>query len=371
MKNLIYLFIAVALTSCLKPEPEVLVTLSPNFTVDGTLAATPFSMSAGVNGMYLFTDYIDNGYGQVEYVANYSNFENQDGEALSFHLMVRGNTNNTAGDLEDHLSVGNVNINPELSPAGNFIFEVVSSESPWLWSDGNIATSDAVFSIENILGLVPLVSCSSTSPSCFTSTSLQMFPNTNCNNLFLVGAINLEHGENNTLIFTPPPTLSNADTRIWSIDGNDFFTFGNAPLIIPNFGSDALSVLLTTTDMNGNEAVVIIQSFSGISLNCPFPQITAGFNQIAEPLMHVEYRDPEGAVYSSLSDCDNFLLQPGDAYFTIHDVQPYGENEHGDPTFEVIFSTKIQLFNVSSPIPGNNPIWLEIDRGNMAFSFPQ
>ena len=122
MKKLIYIMIAVALTSCLKPDPENLVTLPPTFTVDGTLDSTPFSMSAGVNGMYLFTDYMDYGYGQVEYIANYSNFENQEGEALSFHLMVSGNTDNEAGDLEDHLSVGNVNINSNFSQNGNFIF---------------------------------------------------------------------------------------------------------------------------------------------------------------------------------------------------------------------------------------------------------
>lgn len=363
--------IAVALTSCLKPDPENLVTLPPTFTIDGTLDATPFSMSAGVNGMYLFTDYIDYGYGKVEYIANYSKFENQEGEALSFHLMVSGNTDNEAGDLEDHLSVGNVNINSNFSQNGNFIFEVVSSNSPWIWSDATNTTNESVFTIENTPGLISSVTCTSTSPDCFTSITLQAFVNLECNNVFYVGAINLEHAENNTLKFTPPPSVTNSDTRIWNIDGNDYFTFGNAPLIIPNFGSDALSVVLTTTDPNGIAALVTIQSFSGISFNCPFPQISVGFNQVAEPLMSVQYRDSEGNVYSSISNCDNFLPQPSDAFFTIHSIQPYGENEAGDPTFEVIFSAKLLLFDITSFLPGGDAMWLEIDHGNMAFSYPQ
>lgn len=371
MKYLIYIFIAFAFTSCLKSDPEDLVTLPPRFTVEGMLDANPFSMEAGVNGMYLFTDYIEYGYGTVVYNANYSDFENPNSEGLSFHLIVKGDANNSAGDLEEHLSAGNVNLNPESSDFGNFIFEVTSADSPWIWSDGLTTSTASNFTIENSPGLVSTISCTSTGPSCFTSTIIQAFVNLDCDNLNYFGAINLEHGDNNTLRFIPPANAENFETLIWSIEGNDYITSGATPLTIPDLGMDEITVVLTTTGSNGNAGVLWLQTFTGVTLNCPFPQITAGFNQIAEPLMRVEYRDGSGNRYSSVSNCDNFFIQPVDAYFTIHSFEPYAENEAGDPSFEITFSTKILLFDVSSPIPGNTPIWLEIDHGNMAFSYPQ
>lgn len=370
MKNLIYIVLAMVFASCLKPDPENMVTEPPVFAVHGSLNNSPFSMSAGIDDTYLFTDFVDYGYGKVIYNASFGDFNNQEGEALTFHYIVSGDQTNTASDLEDHLNTGNVAIMSDAIPSGAFIFEVVSSESPWVWSNGVTSTTESVYNVNNPGGLLSPVSCTVTSPECPTSVVFESLININCSFLNFIGAINLEHADMNSLKLTPPLNISNTGMNFWNVNGIDFFTNGNEPLFIPDLGENILTVILMSADNSGNPSSVWIQNFIGVSLNCPFPQIEAGMIHIAEPLMIVEYRDPSGTLYSSLSSCIEPTVQPADAHFTIHGYEAYEENEVGNPTYEIDFSAKIQLFDITNP-QGVPPIWLEINNGNLALSYPQ
>ncbi len=368
MKKRLAIILACTAMACTKPEPEQFVQLAPQFNLEGTIDGEEMNMTPGENGFYLYTDVVDYGSGRFHFSAQSILLNSFEGNSLTFELILDGDDNSSSEDLLDALQPGEIDLTSSNGGLFDVLFEAEAAGGDFVWStNGGANQTGNEFVYSTLLGLDPLT-CTYTDGGCVSVVTIDPVGFLACSSRPNIGVINFERNGTEA-IFTPPFFTEQYLFMQWIVNGEEFTTSGNEPLVLPNDESLFFGLTLIGFDFSLSP-ILLSQTFSASGLECDFPQIDAGVISNEPPFMRVQFRDEMGQLFTSDLICDPDTEQPADAFFEVLSMEDFGPNENGLPTKRMEFSTKVLLkSNIGDPL--GETILLEIENGSIAYPFEE
>lgn len=366
MRKALVLVLVLFATACTKPEPEVLVQLSPQFSLTGTVDGEAMNMTPGENGFYLYTDVVDYGSGRFHFSAQSMLLNSFEGNSLTFELILDGDEGSSSEDLLDAVQPGEIDLTSSSEGLFDVLFEAEAANGNFVWAtNGGGNQTGNEFTYSPLLGLDPLT-CTYTEGGCVSVVTIEPVALLACSSSPNIGVINFERN-GVEVIFTPPLFTEQYLFMQWYVNGEEFTTSGNDPLVLPNDESLLFDVDLIGFDLSLS-TILLSQTFFTSGLECDFPQIEAEIISNEPPLMRVQFRNEMGQLFTSDLICDPDTEQPADVFFEVLSMQDFGPNENGLPTKRMEFSTKV-LLKSDFGNPLGETIILEIENGSIAFPF--
>ena len=362
MRKVILFSLSLLLFSCVKPEPEEVVSLPSHFSLTGTLNGEAFDMTPGENGLYLFTDFADHNQGRVDFAATSAHLTDGDAPWISFELIMDGDEDDAPVDLIDEIEEGELDLG--INQFQDYDIILTTDNELTIWSlDGD----EPEFGEEIEFGSDETESIVCGSLDCENAVIINPVGVIGCTSSPTFNVINIEQTGDDVYELIPPPSNNEMDILIWNVNGTTFNTFSNEPLIV-EVPLDGILEVQLIGGLFENNSYVVSQTFVGFENDCLFPFIESGIISEEEPILRVTYYNGNGQLYTSELICDPDIDQLNDAFFEVLSIEDFNVNENGLPTKKMTFSTKL-LLKTDIGNPFGETLELEIEEGSIAFPY--
>jgi PKD repeat protein len=328
-----------------KTYPESVTENQPPFYFTATINNTPVSLSAGVDGYYMYSSYVQSSSGVYGFIAdlrksNCSNCPN------SLSIKINDSKVSAFGapsQIDSALALTNY---PLLTGSSYSVQFQSSYNKPaasyyWNFGDGNISMSPNPLHVYQKPGKYNVSFTVNGTNGCVSSMSYVQkvgFPSTSC----ITSATATPTG-GNTIFFSSTTQGTMPFGHLWSFGDGSTSTSANPThnYALPGSYPVTLRVIDANSDTSYTKLNVVTQTDnSSCAANFNISSVTPVQNSLDLSNITITWRDADGVLYSSVN-----YQQPSSSYFQILSSENFENNENNEPTKKVRIKFKCNVYN--------------------------
>jgi hypothetical protein len=387
--SLIIIILVVFISGCQKKEFPAETVSDPVFKIDGSIDGQVLTMSSGLDGYFLFTDFEETLPGNFELITSLAPYD-CDFCGPSLHFFLNTNTSDWNDEAFDigQLGPGSLEYTQEPDSPDDALGFIYFDEFENL-EDGiilNIGGEDldfddgfAVFDLD-FPDIISFIYIDPGGGEVFCTSELifdSWIDPCGWEDAFEISSYGFESHGDGLVTFYPPET-SEQTFVMWHVDGSDTpFHISESDEPFDWFFEDEIVNITAFVGgdfwpPSGYENTQLVNPLA--EYECEPLHLILGSvpdDTEAEPTIEVVYIDENGEFYSSYPGCFMWAEQPESSYFNVNSVEDFDPNNTGQSTVRLSIDASCHLFLEDSDPADPDFITLESLEGSIGFAYPQ